>query len=262
MSDIAGERKKWLETAHRAADRAEAIIRHYYRSSIEVSLKPDQSPVTQADIESEQAIAETIHSAWPEHDFLGEETGFEKGSGQGVQWLIDPIDGTKSFVRGYPFVSTQIAVMEQASLTVGLSNAPLFGERAWAIADSGAWLNGESIAVSGIDALERATLSTGNIGSLARSPAWSALGELVSTCDRIRGYGDFYHYHLLASGRIDAVVESDVNILDIAALTVVVEAAGGRVTDLAGGAIALDTTTVIATNGLLHDRILETLNRA
>ncbi|MDJ0656280.1 MAG: inositol monophosphatase family protein [Xanthomonadales bacterium] len=255
-------RSDWLDTAQRAADRAEKIIRHYYRSDVEVTLKADRSPVTQADVESEQAIRETIRRDYPEHDFLGEETGFDKGTGEGVQWLIDPIDGTKSFVRGYPFVSTQIAVMERDELTVGLSNAPLFQERAWAILGQGAWLNGDPITVSDIDAWNRATLSTGNIGSLARSSGWNGLGQLVSTCDRIRGYGDFYHYHLLAAGRIDAVVESDVNILDIAALAVVVEAAGGRITDLNGGPINLQTTTVVATNGLLHDIVLEHLHGA
>ena len=114
--------------------------------------------------------------------------------------------------------------------------------------------------MSRIATFEEATLSTGNLRSLAGGPRWVALGRLVGRLDRIRGYGDFLHYHLLAAGKIEAVLESDINILDIAALTVVVEEAGGRVTDLEGRPIGLGTKSILATNGALHDAILEALN--
>mgnify|MGYP000202219641 CR=1 FL=1 len=122
----------------------------------------------------------------------------------------------------------------------------------------GAWLDGEPIRVSGIDRLEQAAVSTGNLRTLARGERWAGWGEVVARVDRIRGYGDFYHYHLLASGRIDAVVESDVNILDIAALSLIVEEAGGRFTDFDGGS-DLSKGTVAATNGHLHDHVLAAL---
>ncbi len=111
--------------------------------------------------------------------------------------------------------------------------------------------------VSDIARIDEATLSIGNVGTLGQSAAWQALGVLAGEVHRLRGYGDFYHYHLLAAGKIDAVVESDVNILDIAALTVIVERAGGRFTDLSGGPVTEDTTTVLATNGHLHAPLLE-----
>jgi histidinol-phosphatase len=111
--------------------------------------------------------------------------------------------------------------------------------------------------VSSTARLEQATLSTGNLRSLATGPRWAAFGRLVARLDRIRGFGDFLHYHLLASGRIDAVLESDIHILDIAALTVIVEEAGGRVTDLEGRPIGLGTRSIVATNGLLHEAVLE-----
>jgi histidinol-phosphatase len=107
--------------------------------------------------------------------------------------------------------------------------------------------------------LQEAAVSSGNLQSLARDRRWQAYGEIVAAANRIRGYGDFLHYHLLAAGKIDAVIESDVNILDIAALAVIVEAAGGRFTDLEGRPVGLMTTTVLATNGLLHEALIDKL---
>ena len=115
------------------------------------------------------------------------------------------------------------------------------------------------MSVSDVGGIERAAVSTGNLRTLASGPDWTAWGRIVARVDRIRGYGDFYHYHLLAAGKIDAVVESDVNILDIAALAVIVEEAGGRFTDLAGAPVGLGTTSVLATNGRLHGPLLEAL---
>ncbi|MBM4224095.1 MAG: inositol-phosphate phosphatase, partial [Gammaproteobacteria bacterium] len=123
----------------------------------------------------------------------------------------------------------------------------------------GAWLGKQRIRVSGIDRIEAAIVSSGNVKTLASGPRWARYGELVRRVNRIRGYGDFVHYHLLARGALDAVIESDVNILDIAALTVIVEEAGGRFTDLDGAAVNLATTTVLASNGALHDQLLEAL---
>jgi histidinol-phosphatase len=132
-------------------------------------------------------------------------------------------------------------------------------ELAWAERGQGAWLNGDRLQVSDTDSLERAALSTGNLKTLAGSAGWQKFGEVVKTVDRIRGYGDFYHYHLLAAGKIDAVVESDVNILDIAALSVIVVEAGGVFTDMEGKTPGLETTTVLAANPALHGKLLHSL---
>ncbi|MGD8378134.1 MAG: inositol monophosphatase family protein [Gammaproteobacteria bacterium] len=251
--------KQFLETAVEAARAAEEVIRHYYRRGIEVRLKADRSPVTEADVESERAIRRVLGEAFPDHGYFGEELGCDDAE-RDYLWLIDPIDGTKSFIRGYPFFSTQIALMHRGELVVGVSNAPAWGELATAARGLGARINGHPVAVSEIDQLERATLSAGNIATLAGDEAaWQRYGQLVRRVDRIRGYGDFCHYHLLASGSLDVVVESDVNILDIAALTVIVCEAGGRLTDLHGGPIGLDTTSVLASNGRLHDATLAAL---
>jgi histidinol-phosphatase len=244
----------FLEAALTAATAAEGVIRRFYRQQLDVRLKADASPVTEADVGAERAIREVLESRFPDHGFYGEETGRHRTDSPYL-WLVDPIDGTKSFVRGYPFFSTQIALMREGRVIAAVSSAPAFGERAWAEAGGGAWLDGEPMRVSDIDRLEDATLSTGNLRTLAGGPGWQGLGRLVSRVNRIRGYGDFYHYHLLASGRIDAVLESDVNILDIAALTLIVAEAGGTFTDLDGGPVGLGTTTVLATNGPLHAAI-------
>lgn len=248
-----------VAVACRAARAAADIIRGYYGTAIDVETKSDRSPVTVADREAEKAISDILLGAFPDHGMVGEEFGAVDAQRDAV-WLVDPLDGTKSFVRGYPFVSTQIALMQQGRLIAGVSSAPLFEELAAAHMGGAAQLNDSPLAVSDVASIADATLSTGNIGTLASSAAWTAFGKLAGEVHRIRGYGDFYHYHLLAAGKIDAVVESDVNILDIAALAVIVERAGGRFTDLRGGPVTLDTTTVLATNGRLHDELLDRLS--
>ena len=243
-----------LQAALDAAQAAAAVIRSLYQRNLAVQVKADRSPVTEADVRAEQAIREVLASRFPSHGFYGEETGQHDLGAESV-WLVDPIDGTKSFIRDCPFFSTQIALMRQGELVLGVSSAPAYGELAWAERGQGAWLDGRRIHATRVDALADAILSTGNLKTLARSPQWSRFGALVPQLSRIRGYGDFVHYHLLARGALDVVVESDVNILDIAALVVIVEEAGGRFTDLGGRPVGLDTTTVLASNGVLHDAV-------
>ncbi len=250
----------FLQAAMDAADRADKIIRTAYRGTFDVSVKADSSPVTEVDVAAEQAIRGLLGERFPSHGFYGEETG-RTGMEAEYLWLVDPIDGTKSFVRGYPMFSVQIALMHRGELILGVSSAPCWngasGERAWAEKGRGACLDGLPMQVAPTTSIASATLSTGNLASLALSPAWSNLGVLIPKLHRLRGYGDFLHYHLLAGGRIDAVIESDVNILDIAALTVIVREAGGTVTDLRGHPVGLDTTSVLAAVPALHKTLLE-----
>jgi histidinol-phosphatase len=244
-----------LGTALQAAEAADVISRAYYHGNFTVTRKPDQSPVTEADVECEEKIREIILNEFPDHGFFGEEMGQTHSDAEHL-WLVDPIDGTKGFVRQYPFFSTQIALMSAGEIVLGVSSGTMMEELAWAERGKGAWLNGERLQVSDIDKLERASVSTGNLKTLAAGAGWQKLGEVVAIVDRIRGYGDFYHYHLLAAGKIDAVIESDVNILDIAALSVIVAEAGGVFTDLSGAAPNLETTSVLAANPVLHEDLL------
>lgn len=243
-----------LDAAKAAAD----ISSSYYQGNFTVTTKADRTPVTQADVECEEAIRDIILDRFPAHGFYGEETGRTQADAEYL-WLVDPIDGTKGFVRQYPFFSTQIALMRDRELILGISSGTMLNELAWAEKGRGAWLNGKRLTVSDIHTADRAAVSTGNIGSLAASAGWAELGRILAVADRTRGYGDFYHYHLLAAGKIEAVIESDVNVLDIAALSVIVTEAGGVFTDLDGAAVDLDTRSVLAANAPLHAQYLDAL---
>jgi histidinol-phosphatase len=251
---------KELTAALQAARAAADVIRAYYRRNPSVRIKPDQSPVTEADVRAEEVIRATLARAFPGYGFYGEETGQHAMGAESI-WLVDPIDGTKSFVREAPFFSTQIALMRAGELVLGVSNAPAYEELAWAERGGGAHLNDQRIRVSKVAGLEEAFFSIGNFKSLTRPPHWQRLGELFGRVGRVRGYGDFVHYHLLARGSLDVVIESDVNILDIAALVVLVREAGGTFTDVAGAPVRLGTTSVLATNGVLHASALAALTR-
>jgi histidinol-phosphatase len=245
-----------LEAARAAAD----VIGALYQKSLTVRTKPDDSPVTEADVRAEQVIRATLNRRFPGYGFYGEETGQHAMQAENI-WLVDPVDGTKSFVRECPFFSTQIALRRAGKLVLGVSSAPVYGELAWAEQGAGAWLNERPVRVSAVADLAGAVVSTGNLKTLASSPRWNRLGGLIGRVSRIRGYGDFVHYHLLARGALEVVIESDVNILDIAALVVIVREAGGTFTDLEGAAVDLDTVSVLATNGALHAPLLQALRR-
>lgn len=252
-----------LQAAHEAADAAAAVIRRHYASdALQTELKDDATPVTIADREAETAIATVLRRHFPGHAMLGEEHG-QQGEGSFL-WLVDPIDGTRAFVRGYPFFSTQIALQHEGQIVLGLSNVPISGERAWAVRGRGAYIDGARVQVSTQAQLDgQAAISTGNLRSLAADPAgWQVLAGLIGKVGRIRGYGDYLHYHLLARGSIDLVIESDVDILDIAALSLIVREAGGVFTDLHGNAPSLDITSVLAGNPALHAMVLAQLRDA
>lgn len=249
-----------LAAAREAAAAAADVITHYWHRGVDVEWKADATPVTVADREAEQAIRKILHAALPQASIYGEEFGLEGRRG-GLMWLVDPLDGTKSFVRRTPFFSTQIALMDGDELVLGVSSAPVFGETMWASKGAGAWLDGERVRVAATDELGAASLSIGNVKTLTTDRRWEALGGLIRDSNRIRGYGDFCHYHLLARGSLDLVIESDLNILDVAALAVVVREAGGVFTDLDGAPLTLDTGSVLAGTAAIHALALQRLRR-
>jgi len=251
---------KELTAALEAAQAAASVIRGFYRQGGAVRLKADASPVTQADEAAEETIRARLERDFPGYGFYGEESGQHQMQAESV-WLVDPLDGTKSFVRDTPYFSTQIALMRAGELVLGVSCAPLCEELAWAEHGGGAFLNGARVQVSDVTDLGRAVVSTGNLKTLARSARWARFGELIPRLGRIRGYGDFVHYHLLARGALEVVIESDVGILDIAALTVIVREAGGTFTDLDNAAVGMGTRSVLASNGHLHQAMHAALTR-
>ena len=250
-----------LEVALQAARSARELILSYYNGDFDVEIKADQTPVTVADRKAELLIRKTINGAFPDHGIYGEEYGAESKDTEYL-WLIDPIDGTKSFVKRYGMFSTQIALMRNGELVLGVSCAPAMDELVWATRGGGAFDGSGQLHISGVDRIGEASISTGNIQSLAAGKRWAALGRILANTNRTRGYGDYYHYHRLASGQLDAVIESDVNILDIAALCVIVTEAGGVFTDLDGREPGLDTRSVLAATPALHAAISAELKQA
>lgn len=250
----------FLTVAIDAAKNAEEIILSYYNeNSITVELKPDETPVTRADTEAEKAIRETIKKSFPDHGFLGEEFGTQEGTSP-YTWIIDPIDATKNYIRKIPIFGTQIALMHDDELILGVSNAPLLNELLTAEKGKGAFLNGEPIEISNVSQPSEAMICHGGIKWFVEKNIFNGIYNLINDTARSRGFGDFYMYHLVASGRVDAVIEAAISIWDIAAITVIVREAGGMVTDVQGQAITKDTASLVATNGILHNTILDYFN--
>ena len=248
---------QFLTVALEAAKNAEEIISSYYSAdTLKVELKDDETPVTRADTEAEKAIRETITQVFPDHGFLGEEYGTQEGESPYL-WIIDPIDATKNYIRKIPIFGTQIALMKDEELILGVSNAPLLNELMYAEIDKGAFLNGKPIGVSKVIQPVDAMICHGGLKWFVEKGTFNSIYNLINDAARTRGFGDFYMYHLVASARVDAVIEAAISIWDIAAITVIVREAGGTVTDIQGHAVGKDTDSIIATNGVLHNKILD-----
>ena len=248
-------RSPFLSVALEAASRAETVIMDYYSGRMTSKLKSDGTPVTVADTEAERVIIETITNEFPGHGFLGEESG-DTHSASPYVWIIDPIDGTKNYIRRIPLFGTQIALMKADELILGVSNIPAMNELLYAEKGCGVFLNDEQIHVSAVNEIFEAMISHGGMDAFGERGVLGNLCNLAMDAARTRSFGDCYMYHLLASGRVDAVIEAAISIWDIAALTVIVEEAGGKVTDLRGEPIDRNTDSILATNGLLHQQIL------
>lgn len=236
------------------ADAADAITLARFRArDLVVHTKPDSTPVTEADQAVEDALRSTLARARPDDGFLGEEFGVTGGGAR--RWIVDPIDGTKSFLRGSPPWATLLALEEDGDLVLGVASAPALHRRWWATRGGGAFANGEPIHVSAVGDLKDALLCHADVYSyevFGCGPEFHALTERV--WDR-RGFGDFWGHMLVAEGIADVMVEPVLNVWDVAAVMPIVEEAGGTVTDRRGVARA-DGGNAITTNGLLHDAVL------
>ncbi|WP_054814922.1 histidinol-phosphatase [Nocardia arizonensis] len=250
-----------LELALRLADEADAITTARYGAlDLRVDAKPDLTPVSDADLAVEQSIRRLLGHARPEDAVLGEEFGGDARF-HGRQWVIDPIDGTKNFVRRVPIWATLIALLDGGVPVVGVVSAPALARRWWAAAGSGAWTQvhpdaPRPISVSAIGALDSASLAYSSLSGWGeRRERFLALTDEVW---RARGYGDFFGYCLLAEGAVDIATEPEVSLWDLAALDILVREAGGRFTAL-DGTPGPHGGNALATNGALHDQVLERL---
>ncbi len=223
-----------------------------------VSTKPDLTPVTEADRTVEQAIRAGIARSRPDHGILGEEFA-EVGGQAGWRWILDPIDGTKNYVRGIPVWATCIALQHEDEGVVGVVSAPALGRRWWAARGHGAFADGQPIRVSAVADLADAQLSYDSVKSFEAYGLGEQFLSLARRCWRTRGLGDFWSHVLVAEGAVDVAAEPEVSLWDVAAVQVIVEEAGGRFTDL-GGAARPDGGSAVSTNGLLHDEVLGALS--
>lgn len=254
------DKSKFLLVAINAAKNAEGIIMKYYSENLTWQKKSDQSPVTIADTQAEKIIIETIKNSFPDHAFFGEESGNDNVSSK-YQWIIDPIDGTKNYTRKIPLFATQIALLEYGEIILGVSNAPAMNEMIFAEKGKGAFMQEKSISVSNIHNLTDSYFCFGGIKYFKRKGYLDSLLKLTENTSGHRGIGDFWCYHLLAQGKIDIMIEAETKIWDFAALKIIVEEAGGKVTDIQGGAITKETTSIIATNKNLHDTVVKMFKR-
>jgi histidinol-phosphatase len=221
-----------------------------------VDTKPDLTPVSEADHAAEQLIRDRLRSARPGDAVLGEEFGVDGGGSR--RWIVDPIDGTKNYVRGVPVWATLIALEEDGVMRVGVCSAPALGHTWWAARGDGAFADGVPIHVSKVHAVEDAHLCYSDFKWWDEYGLQSEFEGLAQRVWRTRGFGDFWSHILVAEGAADIAAEPVVALWDLAPLLVIVEEAGGKFTDLAGNATA-DGGNALSTNGLLHDEVLAAL---
>jgi len=250
-----------LELALQLADAADAIsLARFGALDLAVEAKPDLTPVTDADRAVEQALRDALAIVRPNDAIVGEEFG-ATATASGRRWVIDPIDATKNFVRGVPVWATLIALMDGDDVLVGVATAPAIAHRWWAGRGLGSWTTRPGVAVrrnnvSGVSTIADASLSYSELDDWrAATPRFQRLAASVW---RTRAYGDFWSHVLVAEGAVDVSAEPEISLWDVAALVVIVEEAGGRVTAIDGSPSPAGSS-IVCTNGVLHDDVLARL---
>jgi histidinol-phosphatase len=251
-----------LRFAHVLADAADDITMRRFRArDLAVHAKADLTPVSDADLAAEESLRGVLRRARPRDAMLGEEFG---QSGMSPRcWVVDPIDGTKNYVRGVPVWATLVGLMAEGEVVVGVVSAPALSRRWWAATDGGAW-TGKSLTkaapcrVSDVTRLQDASLSYSDLSSWEEAGRLDEFLGLAKAVWRTRAYGDFWSHVLVAEGAVDVSAEAGVTLWDLAALQIIITEAGGIFTDLAGHATPAGGN-VLCTNGQLHDEALSLL---
>lgn len=245
------------EAAVQAAREAGDFAMQYFDQEVAVEWKEDHSPVTIADRGAEGLLRQTLLKHFPGDGFLGEESGSTPSS-SGYRWIIDPIDGTRSFVRGIPLWATMVGLEYQGEQIAGVVYLPAMNQVYHALRGHGAFRDERRLRVSAVDSLERAHVYYSSIRWFSRVNQDQPFMKLYNITERQRGFGDFYGFVLIAQGSGDIMVEHGVHPWDLGALIPIVEEAGGRMTDWSGK-VNIDSPDVIASNGILHDQTLAIL---
>jgi histidinol-phosphatase len=249
---------RWLSLLMRIADRADPIALQYFRAThLAVDEKADASPVTAADRSIEEAARDLVRRQAPDLGICGEEFGESQAQGQ-ARLIIDPIDGTRNFIRGIPIFASLLAIEEADRVTAGLVSAPALGQRWRAARGLGAYCGSRRLRVSQIRALEQAQVFHGDLSGAAEAPLPPGAMALFRRVHRTRGFGDFYQHLLVAEGAGEFAIDPAVKPWDIGPLQVIVEEAGGRATTLEGSA-DIYGGSLVTSNGALHDEMLQLL---
>ena len=244
-----------LQLALELADAADAItLQHFQSATLAVRTKTDLTPVSEADEAVERMIRDRLSTSRPQDGILGEEYGTSGAAAR--RWIIDPIDGTKNYVRGIPVYATLIGLVEGDRVVAGVVSAPAMSRRWWASRGDGAFANGRRMEVSRIGELAEAHLGYDSVAEFDKFDQTDKFLKLTRLCTRSRGFGDFWIHMLVAEGAIEIALEPAVAAWDMAAVQVIVEEAGGRFSDLAGNA-RFDGGSALSTNGPLHEQVLE-----
>jgi histidinol-phosphatase len=240
------------------ADLADGISLPRFRAmDLAVETKPDMTPVSEADRAVEIALRRRIEAERPGEAVIGEEFG-RSGAEVTDRWILDPIDGTKNYVRGIPVWGTLIALEREGDLVTAVASAPALGRRWWAVRGGGAHADGLPVHVSGISELADAQLCHGGLRTWRRAGLLGSFLDLSASVWRTRGFGEFWMHMLVAEGAADIAAEMEVRLWDLAAVKLIVEEAGGRFTDLSGRATA-EGGSAVSSNGLLHDEVIRML---
>jgi histidinol-phosphatase len=242
------------ELAITAAREAGRLAHRYFDSDLTVEWKKDQSPVTVADREAEALLRNSLLGAFPKDGFLGEESGDTEGTSD-FRWIIDPIDGTRNFVRGIPLWATLVGLEYKGEPIVGVADLPALGQSYRAMRGEGAFRDERRIHVSKVQDLSHAVMFYSSLSWFIKAGRQDAFLELVKRVQRQRGFGDFYGFLLVAQGSGELMMEHGVHIWDVAAIQPIVEEAGGRFTDW-NGQPTIHKPDVLASNGVLHDEVL------
>jgi len=252
-----------LALAHQIADAADAItMARFGAMDLQVDAKPDLTPVSDADLAVETSAREVLAAERPEDAVLGEEFGGEVAF-RGRQWVLDPVDGTKNFVRGVPVWATLVALLVDGVPVAGVVSAPALGRRWWASTGCGAWVRvlgapRRQLQVSAIDELSAASLAFSSLSGWRDAGLREQFIALSDDAWRLRGFGDFFSYCLLAEGAVDVATEPEVSLWDLAAVEILVREAGGTFTAL-DGTSGPHGGSAVASNGLLHGEVLSRL---
>ncbi len=242
-----------------AAQEAGRIALGYFDTAVAVETKSDQSPVTIADRSAEQALRTRLHRAFPDDGFLGEEFGDTPGT-SGYRWIIDPIDGTRSFIRGIPIWATLVGLEYRSEMIAGIAYNPVWNQTHRALRGDGAYRDERRIRVSDEPALAKSLLSYSSYGFFKAAGRQNTFTQLLASTERSRGYADYYGFVLVAQGSIELMADHGVHLWDVAGLQVIVEEAGGQLTDWHGKR-DLERPDVLASNGKVHAAALEILAR-